>query len=76
MANILLQLARKLSEEIGCITNQEDDDFDDEWAITHRLLTINMNELVQLGNIPPHLLPQTTFKTASAYFLALADWAS
>jgi hypothetical protein len=73
MADILLQLVRKSFEEIGFITNQEDDEFDDEWATTHRPLTINMNELVQLGNIPPHLLPQTTFKTASAYFLALAE---
>lgn len=73
MADILLQLARKSFNEIGCITNQEDDEFDDEWIPTHRPLSINMNELVQLGNIPPHLLPQTTFKTASAYFLALAE---
>lgn len=73
MSDILLQLARKSFEEIGCIKNQEDDDFDDEWTTTHRPLSINMNELVQPGNIPPHLLPQTTFKTASAYFLALAE---
>lgn len=32
-----------------------------------------MNELVQLGNLPPHLHPQTTFKTASTYFPALAE---
>lgn len=73
MADILLQLARKSFSEIGCITNQEDDDFDDQWTVTHRTLTLNMNELVQLGGLPPHLLPQTTFKTASAYFLALAE---
>lgn len=73
MAGILLQLARKSFQKIGCITNQEDDDFDDEWVATHRPLTINMNELVQLGGFPPHLLPQTTFETSSAYFLALAE---
>lgn len=32
MSDILLQLARKSFEEIGCITNHEDDDFDDEWV--------------------------------------------
>lgn len=73
MADILLQLARKSFTEIGSITNHEDDDFDDEWLPTHRPLTLNMNKLVQLGGVSPNLLPQTPFKTASAYFLALAE---
>ncbi|OKL55836.1 hypothetical protein UA08_08924 [Talaromyces atroroseus] len=73
MADVLLQLAKKSFAKIGSITNREDDDYDDEWTVTHRPLTINMNELVQLGDFPPHLLPQTTFNTASAYFLALAE---
>lgn len=46
---------------------------DDEWTVTHRALTINMNELVQLGGVPQYLLPQDTFKTASTYFLSLAE---
>jgi hypothetical protein len=73
MAEILLQLAKHSFTEIGCISNNEEDDFDDEWTTAHRPLTININELVQLGNFPPHFLPQYTFKTASAYFVALAD---
>ncbi|QKX62131.1 uncharacterized protein TRUGW13939_09288 [Talaromyces rugulosus] len=73
MADILLQFSRKSFDQIGSITNNEEGDFDDEWVASHRPLTINMNELVQLADFPAHLLPQTTFKTASAYFLALAE---
>ncbi|KAL1854300.1 hypothetical protein Plec18170_005064 [Paecilomyces lecythidis] len=73
MADILLQLARHSFTEIGCISNISDDEFDDKWTVTHRPLSLNMNELVQLGNFPRHLLPQHTFKTASSYFLALAE---
>jgi hypothetical protein len=69
MGDILLQLSRRTFTEVGSITNQEND----EWTATHRPLTINMNELVQLGDFPPHLLPQTTYKTASSYFIALAE---
>lgn len=74
MADIVLRLARHTFSEVGCISpTNEDDDFNGEWVATHRPLTINMNELVQLGGFPPHPLPQHTFKTASAYFLALAE---
>ncbi|CRG85858.1 hypothetical protein PISL3812_02864 [Talaromyces islandicus] len=71
--SVMRFIERKPFQEIGSITNQEDNDFDDEWIPMHRPLTMNMNELVQLGGVPPHLLPQTTFKTASAYFLSLAE---
>ncbi|KAJ5194660.1 uncharacterized protein N7498_008098 [Penicillium cinerascens] len=72
MADILLQLGRHSFNKIGCISCNEGED-DDQWLVRDRPLTINMNELVQLGGFPPHLLPQGTFKTASAYFLALAE---
>lgn len=73
MAELVLQLARHSFSEIGCISANEDDDFNNKWTVTDRPLTINMNELVQLGGFPPDLLPQHTFKTASAYFVALAE---
>jgi hypothetical protein len=41
--------------------------------IMHCPLSINMNNLVQLKNISLYLLLQTTFKTASIYFLALIE---
>ncbi|GES59578.1 hypothetical protein ATEIFO6365_0003085800 [Aspergillus terreus] len=72
IAEILLQLGRYPFREIGCISSKDDDDDYGEYVVTHRPLIINMNELVQLGGFLPHLLPQTSFKTASSYFLALA----
>lgn len=75
MADIILQMAKQSFAEIGSITNNEEDEFDDLWTATDRPLTNNMNELVQLGNFPTHLLPQpgTTYNTSSSYFLALAE---
>ncbi|KAH1350474.1 hypothetical protein KXX63_003911 [Aspergillus fumigatus] len=74
MAGIMLQLSKHTFAEIGCIARaNEDDDFDDVWVVKHRPLTLNMNELVQVGNFPPHLLPDGPFPTSSSYYRALAD---
>ena len=45
----------------------------DTWDIDSRLLTMDMNELVQLGNFPPNMLPQSSFATASSYYKILAQ---
>ncbi|KKK22873.1 hypothetical protein P175DRAFT_0527088 [Aspergillus ochraceoroseus IBT 24754] len=66
VAGILLELSKPSFESIGCMTNNDG-------AITVRPLTLNMNELVQLGNFPPSMLPQTTFATTSSYNKALAE---
>lgn len=64
MAGIMLQLSKHTFAQIGCIARaNEDDDFDDVWVVKHRPLTLNMNELVQVGNFPPHLLPDGPFPT-------------
>ncbi|PYI07233.1 hypothetical protein BO78DRAFT_443518 [Aspergillus sclerotiicarbonarius CBS 121057] len=74
MSDIMLQVSKHSFTEIGCIGKaNEHDEFDDNWIVKHRPLTINMNELVQLGGVPPRLLPQNTFKTASSYYQALAE---
>ncbi|OJJ72679.1 hypothetical protein ASPBRDRAFT_42406 [Aspergillus brasiliensis CBS 101740] len=74
MADIMLQVSRHSFAEIGCIDKADkDDEFDDTWVVKHRPLTFNMNELVQLGGVAPELLPQSTFKTASSYYQALAE---
>ncbi|KAL1970105.1 hypothetical protein VTN77DRAFT_6510 [Rasamsonia byssochlamydoides] len=74
MADIMLQLSKHTFTEIGCIARvDEGDDFDDRWVTKHCPLTLNMNELVQVGNFPPHLLPQGPFQTSSLYYLALAE---
>lgn len=61
MADIRLQLSKHTFGEIGCISradDDDDDDFNDLWVTKYRPLTLNMNELVHLGDFPPHLLPQ------------------
>lgn len=74
MADTLLQLARHSFSEIGCISNSnEEDEFNDEWIVTHRPFGFDMSELVQISGVSEHLLPRHPFKTATAYFLALAE---
>ena len=73
MADILLQIARHSFSEIGSISRTDpDDEFDDEFVVSRGPLTFNMNELVQVGNFPPDLLPQAAFKSASSFYESLA----
>ncbi|PYI01280.1 phosphotransferase enzyme family protein [Aspergillus sclerotiicarbonarius CBS 121057] len=65
LADILLELSKPCFERIGSMEI-------DTWAIDSRPLTMNMNELVQLGNFPPTMLPQSSFATASSYYKSLA----
>ncbi|KAJ5096408.1 hypothetical protein NUU61_005764 [Penicillium alfredii] len=58
MANLLPQIAKYSFNEIGCISNTEDDDFDDDWIVIHHPLTLNMNEFVQLGGYLPRFTSQ------------------
>lgn len=69
MANILLQLSRATFSQIGSIEELGDG----SWSVTHRPLTMNMNQLVSVGNLPPNTLPSTTLDTAFSYFEALAN---
>lgn len=69
MADILLQYSKHTFTKIGCLASSEEG----EWVVSHRPLTMNMNELVQLGNVSPDMLPQALFETSTAYYVALAD---
>ncbi|RAH50280.1 uncharacterized protein BO95DRAFT_438642 [Aspergillus brunneoviolaceus CBS 621.78] len=71
MAGVLLQLSTPSLPRIGSLSQV--DDF--TWEVARRPLSINMNELVRLGDLPRSKLlePQTTFDTASSYFQYLAD---
>jgi hypothetical protein len=69
MADVLLRLSQPSFGQIG--SKREDDD--GRWSVTDRPMTLNMNELVSLGNFPPAMLPSTIFKTSTSYFTALAD---
>ncbi|KAL4969188.1 uncharacterized protein BDV14DRAFT_210959 [Aspergillus stella-maris] len=74
MADVLLQLSKPTFSQIGCIDRVNPVDyFDDTWAVKHRPLTFNINELVQLGGVSPSQLLQHPFKTASAYYETLAE---
>ncbi|KAE8354815.1 phosphotransferase family protein [Aspergillus coremiiformis] len=69
LADILLQLSRVSFSRIGSL--YQVDDF--TWELTHRPLSINMNELIRLGTLPRSKLPITTFDTTSSYFKALVE---
>jgi len=69
MAKVLLQLSQPSFSKIGSIEKLGDG----SWSVTHRPLTMNMTLLVSYGNLSPSTLPSNTFKTASAYFEALAN---
>lgn len=71
LAGILLQLSTPSLPRIGSLS--QIDEF--TWEVTCRPLSMNMNELVRLGNLPRSKLPglHTTFTTTSSYLEALAD---
>ncbi|ODM22254.1 hypothetical protein SI65_03100 [Aspergillus cristatus] len=68
VADILLELSKPSFGKIGSLAR----DVNGDWGINHRPWTMNMNELAQLGNYPPKLLPQSAFTTASSYYQSLA----
>lgn len=68
MADIMLQLSRCSFNKIGCLAAGPGG-----WAVTKRPLTMNMNELVQLGGYPKDLLPSSPFTSASDYLKNLAE---
>ncbi|KAJ5705905.1 hypothetical protein N7536_001594 [Penicillium majusculum] len=65
MAGLLLQVAKHSFPRIGCISNSAEDGFEDEWVVEHRPLSINMNELVQVGGVRTEDLPGMTETFAS-----------
>lgn len=69
LAGILLQLSKVSFSRIGSLTKV--DDF--TWEVSHRPLSMNMNELVRLGGLPRSKLPDSIFSTASYYLETLAD---
>ena len=68
VAGILLELCKPSFDKIGSLVKDTD-----SWDISNRPLTMNMNELVQLGNFPSRMLPQSPSSTASSYYQSLAE---
>ncbi|KAI4126794.1 MAG: hypothetical protein LQ347_004831 [Umbilicaria vellea] len=69
IAHILLQLSKLSFPRIGAPLEVKEN----SWSVTERPLTMNMTELVQLGNFPPTKLPSSTFDNASSYFCEIAQ---
>lgn len=67
MARIILELSKLTFPTIGAIK------FDSgAWKVVKRPLSLNMNELVRVGNLPPGIFSKNTFQAASEYFQELA----
>jgi hypothetical protein len=71
MAKYVLQLAKLEFPRIGSLVSNGRDTY----VVGGRPLTMNMNALILLANIPPAVLPpkDKTYQTADEWYLALAD---
>ncbi|RAK89708.1 phosphotransferase enzyme family protein [Aspergillus costaricaensis CBS 115574] len=67
MAQVILELSKPIFSSIGAL--QEGFQM---WKVAQRPLTLNMNELVRVGNLPPGIFAEGTFSTAGDYFEELA----
>ncbi|MCJ1309526.1 hypothetical protein MMC25_003186 [Agyrium rufum] len=68
MANLVLDLSRPQFPRIGSLGSQSEN-----FAVTKRPLTFNMNEISTFTNLPPSALPKSIFATAKDYFLCLVE---
>jgi hypothetical protein len=69
MAETLIELSKCQFPRIGAVTR----DKAGSWGVGKRAVSLNMNQLVALGNYPPQELGKHTFATATDYFVALAQ---
>ena len=67
MATVMLELSKPTFPSIGALGWESG-----VWKVTKRALTLNMNELVRVGNFPPSKLVERCFQTATEYFQELA----
>ncbi|CAG8075808.1 unnamed protein product [Penicillium salamii] len=68
MGTLLLELTRHKFTSIGTLAR-----CNDTWAVKHRPLSINMNELIQVGCVDPDDLPHGPFSSGAGYMLFLAE---
>ncbi|KAJ5717429.1 phosphotransferase enzyme family protein [Penicillium malachiteum] len=68
MAHALLELSKPVFPYIGAISEESW-----LWKVGKRPLSLNMNELVRVGNVPPDKFSKKVFRTASEYFQDLAE---
>ncbi|KAJ5291429.1 phosphotransferase enzyme family protein [Penicillium angulare] len=67
MAHIVLELSKPIFTRVGTLVKESG-----VWKVANRPLTLNMNELVRVGNIPPDEFAEQSFDTANGYFQELA----
>ena len=68
MAHVILELSKPTFSCIGALVEKDTS----VWNVARRPLTLNMNELVRVGNLPPGIFADKAFGTASEYFQELA----
>ena len=68
MADVILELSKPTFSCIGGLVEEESG----RWKVVQKPLTLNMNELVRVGNLPPGIFTDKTFDTACEYFKELA----
>ncbi|TVY23230.1 hypothetical protein LHYA1_G008128 [Lachnellula hyalina] len=70
-ARCLLQISRLSFDRIGSLSENDDNTF----SITGRPLSKNMNDMLQLANIPRAVLPpeNKTYSTTDEWYVALAE---
>ncbi|KAF5021904.1 hypothetical protein F66182_6052 [Fusarium sp. NRRL 66182] len=71
MARCMLQLARSEFPRIGALVEVTPGSY----SVSGRPITLNMNNMVQLSNIPASIFPSegTTYKTADEWYTVLAE---
>lgn len=71
MAGYLLQLSQQHFPLIGPLVVAGQNSY----SVASRPISVNMNNMVQLANIPPAILPPSdkTYKTADEWYIALAE---
>lgn len=70
-AKCLLQMSRLSFDRIGSLSENDDNTF----SVTGRPLSKNMNDMLQLANIPRAVLPpeNKTYSTTDEWYIALAE---
>lgn len=71
LADILLKLSMLSFSRIGSLQQKEHS----TWEVTHRPLTLNMEQMVVMGTLPPAHLPDpdATFATSASYLESVAE---
>ncbi|OAL34128.1 hypothetical protein AYO20_06583 [Fonsecaea nubica] len=68
MAKLVLELSKPEFRYIGALRQSEED-----FSVTRRPLTYNMNELATSANLPPQAFPTSVLESATDFFISLAN---